>query len=155
MKAFGTLAFAAGASAMIDSNDLKFMNFIAVHGKSYDTIEEYNHRMSRFSAIESFITEENAKDLSYKVGHNKFSDWTDAERSSMMGYIPNADRASMEVASINVEANPTSVDWVSAGAVNAVQDQGQCGSCWAFSSCAGMEGIDQITNGTLRKFAEQ
>jgi len=48
-----------------------------------------------------------------------------------------------------------SVDWRTKGAVNAVQDQGQCGSCWAFSSTAAMEGAHFLKTGKLIKLAEQ
>ena len=49
----------------------------------------------------------------------------------------------------------TSVDWRTKGAVNPIQDQGQCGSCWAFSSVAAMEGAHAIKTGTLLKLSEQ
>jgi len=44
--------------------------------------------------------------------------------------------------------------WVAKGGVNPVQDQGQCGSCWAFSSIANIEGVHFHESGTLLKLSE-
>ncbi|KAJ0077096.1 hypothetical protein Patl1_35481 [Pistacia atlantica] len=50
---------------------------------------------------------------------------------------------------------PESMDWREKGAVAPVKDQGQCGSCWAFSTVGAVEGISQIVTGDLISLSEQ
>jgi xylem cysteine proteinase len=48
---------------------------------------------------------------------------------------------------LGVEGLATSIDWREKGAVAPIKDQGQCGSCWAFSTIASLEGLHAIKTG--------
>jgi cathepsin L len=52
-------------------------------------------------------------------------------------------------------AVPDSFDWWNHGAVLAIKDQGQCGSCWAFSAIGAQESQYKISHGTLQSLSEQ
>jgi len=105
---------------------------------------------------EIYIRETNAKNLSYTLDHNRFSGMNSEEFSlyirSSGYYQPHT--PSLRTQQIDYDV-PESIDWVSKGAVTPVKNQGQCGSCWSFSTTGALEGAFFLENGVLDSFSEQ
>ncbi|CAK4203197.1 unnamed protein product [Aphanomyces euteiches] len=89
---------------------------------------------------------------------NKFALMTDAEFKkyvqvsfNQVHYLRTDVIAHPESAVVHA-AVAASKDWTTSGCVNPVQNQGQCGSCWAFSAVGVAESANCIKTGKLLKF---
>ncbi|GMI38904.1 hypothetical protein TeGR_g8750 [Tetraparma gracilis] len=133
----------------------EFVDHLATHGIKLSGTE-FSTRLSIFAANSDAIEAHNAKDSSYKLGHNQFSHLAFDEFKSM--YLsepaPRAEGSRYINAFEGVKA-ADSVDWATTDYVTDVKDQGSCGSCWAFSTTGGMEGAYYLKYGSQVSFSEQ
>jgi len=153
-------AFAGVASATFRADTISplWSAWKVQHKKTYSAAEE----VTRFGIfIENFnkIHRLNAESDGVKFAVNKFADLTATEFKLQYASGAIADnhtkmmaRNSLRRSSVDL---PDSVDWRNKGAVTPVKNQGQCGSCWAFSTTGVLEGFDFVNNGNLRSFSEQ
>jgi len=152
MKSFA-FALAFGAASALHQYELEYMNYLAQFGKTMNSLEEFESRLENFKLADLFIKGINAGENTWKAGHNQFSDWFHEEYKGMLGLIAAYDN---DTPTIFDETNiPNSVNWVDAGAVTPVKDQGQCGSCWAFSTTGSLEGAHFAATGELLSFSEE
>jgi len=139
---------------MLDSLTFTYLKYVAQWGKSHIDVHDFNARLQNFIATHQFIEEVNEAGNAWIAGHNQFSDWHHAEYKQMLGYVKGEGVASPKV-QIFEETNALEVNWVDAGAVTPVKNQGSCGSCWAFSTTGSLEGAHFVATGDLLSFSEQ
>lgn len=117
------------------------------------------HRQRVFSnwlENDKHIDTVNGMNLSYTLGHNHFSGFNMDEFREYVGLMPIglSDNNNHIIDTHKVEV-ASSVNWVEKGGVTDVKDQGQCGSCWSFSTTGALEGAYYVKYNKLVSFSEQ
>ena len=135
-----------------------FASHVSKHGLSFGTTEEYQFRLEQYALKDAEIKEINSTNGgSFTVGHNFMSTWTHDEYKQLLGYTGPKEILSTEenITELDTASLPESVDWRAKGAVNPVQNQARCGSCWSFSATCAIEGAHFNAAGKLVKLSEQ
>ncbi|KAK8814417.1 hypothetical protein WA158_008279 [Blastocystis sp. Blastoise] len=159
MKFILSLFLISVALSLAHSNayyQAQFGAYLGAHQKSYDE-REYRYRQNVFAKNLDYINEENTKGHSYTLGLTQFTDLTNEEFKAKIatGLLKDNLRAKKEPTVLPTDNLPESVDWREKNAVTPIKNQGECGSCWAFSTVGSIEGAYAVKTGKLYNLAEQ
>merc|ERR1712226_1595446 len=121
---------------------------------------EEAQRFGVFKANLDFIHEMNSKGNSFELGVTQFADLTADEFGQTHFGITQPEQPWGSLPSLGQheyggEILASSVDWTKNGAVTPVKNQGQCGSCWSFSTTGSLEGANFLASNNLVSFSEQ
>lgn len=152
-----------GAASAVDISPehmSAFKDFQVKYGKTYADDAEWAKRMGIFAENVEKVAAQNRDHLllggEAVFGITKFMDLTAAEfRSQYLNYIPNNNTNTKRVDVTADGPLADDIDWRTKGAVTPVKDQGQCGSCWAFSATEAIESYAFLAGQKLQKLSAQ
>jgi cathepsin L len=134
----------------------KFTKWMRDNNKIYPS-DEFQDRFAKWKANYMWVEEFNKRtDVTFTVAMNGFADLSNDEFNQLFKGLKKVDiTLPAEIPEFDTSALPSSVDWRTKGVVTGIKNQGQCGSCWSFSTTGSVEGAHAINTGTLVSLSEQ
>merc|ERR1719384_2491751 len=117
-----------------------FSDWQTEYGKEYATNAEAIHRYEIFKTNLEWITKRNTELKHMTVGLNQFADMTQEEFAAIYLHPLNETAFRKEVEEIAVPQDPDNIH-IGGKCSTPVRNQGQCGSCWAFSASGAAEAL--------------
>lgn len=122
--------------------------------KQYGVGSESEYLTNFYNNLQEVLDHNSNTDCPYKLGLNQFSylNREDYRKYLMPNRFP---VNSLRYGSSDKVYLPDSIDWRDRGAVTPIKNQGQCGSCWAFSTTGSLEGAYYLKTGKLTALSEE
>ena len=140
-------------------SEVLFENFVKKYKRRYLNDMEHDMRLRIFKQNLHKIEQLNKNEQgTAKYGLTPFADLTEKEYLHKTGLVvreKHENALKNPIAEIPDVEVPESFDWRDKGAVTAVKNQGNCGSCWSFSVTGNIEGLHAIKTGNLEAYSEQ
>jgi cathepsin L len=134
-----------------------FTSWMQTHQKSY-AAADFQGRFNIFKSNMDYVRDWNAKGSATVLGLTHLADLTNAEYQKIyLGTHFDGTQRLKEAATFvhPTVGLPASVDWRTEGAVTPIKNQGQCGSCWSFSTTGSTEGAHFLATKNLVSLSEQ
>jgi len=138
-----------------------FGRWAAKHGKAYATEEERIYRLAIFAQnIEEIAAHNMRTDVTHTLAENQFADLSNEEwRATYLGYKKPVDgearRKTVNRVTLPDPNQNYNISWVNSGALGNVLNQGQCGSCWAFSTAENLQAVNYLNKNPFVYYSEQ
>jgi len=150
------VAFVGAALCNEKHLQASFTKWMRENGKVYPT-DEFQNKYQIWKDNYHWVAEFNSRaDVSFSVGMNAFADLSNDEFNGLFKGLKQVDvEVPLNPAVVDTSALPASVDWRTKGVVTGIKNQGQCGSCWSFSTTGSVEGAHALNTKTLVSLSEQ
>jgi cathepsin L len=151
---FNFVALSFSAVFLAPHEEKSFLSWMRSTNQVYIG-DEYHLRLGIYLTNSRFVQAHNAGKSGFSVALNRFAAWTPSEYKTLLGRRSVRPIAQDSAAKPLSADPPDAIDWRTYKIVNAIKEQGPCGSCWAFGTIQAAESAYARKYHTLYSCSEQ